>query len=483
MVDLQPKIETLIKLCSGQHFVVGSAQFTAAAQVLKSLQTHQIGVDERAKLLSVLCDCFDLTSEQLLSRVYGLPSGDLSHSFSRYQLSNYNPKEADEALDLLIPQSGYFRHYVDYTRNSESPLSYHFFSALVGVASTINRRVFLRWGLFNYYPATGVILIGPSGLRKTSASDVVVGVLQDLQLVDVYAEKITPEALIEALKGENATGLIYAPEMAVFINRKKYNEGLIELITRWMDCPDIWKSNTIMRSKAVLHNLGISSLLCSTPDWLIDNLPEGTFGGGFVARFLLNVQEASPRVVTRPEPLDPSERERIKLELAYLHTFKGEMALSPEAWRVHEIWYKGHKNTSIFPEHELLGSYFQRKQGHVLRMAMCLHLATHYDSDSPYEICVDCHNRAVDILTWNEQFLPNLFQQMFKTSVGVDQGEVLAAIKASGGAISHSALLRRLQHKFDSVRIKGICSSLREAGQIREENGLFGHMYVLEVKR
>lgn len=482
MTDLQPKLKVLIDLCQGHTYDTDSPQFKAACEVLRKVQPHQIGVDEKELLVKVMCECFGLSTEQLLASTYGFPITTSTQDFSRYHLSNYDAQKVENDLDELIPPSGYFRHYVDYTRNSESPLSYHFFSSLVGVASIINRRVFLRWGLFNYYPATGVILVGPSGLRKTSASDVIVNILQDLQLIDVYAEKITPEALIDALKGENATGLIYAPEMAVFINRKKYNEGLIELITRWMDCPDIWKSNTIMRGKGVLHNIGISSIMCSTPDWLMDNLPEGTFGGGFIARYVLNVQEVSPRIITKPEPADPSERERIKLELAYMHTFKGEMSLSAATWTAHETWYIAHKNSSAHPEHELLGTYFQRKQGHVLRMAMCLHLATHYDTDSPYEVCVDCHNRAVGILDWNEQFLPNLFQQLFKTSSGVDQGEVLKVIRSAGGAISHTQLLRKLQHKFDSGRIKNITGSLKEAGQLREENGMLGHMYVLEAK-
>lgn len=480
MPDLSPKVESLIALCREKKGVVSSPAFAAMCEFLKKTQPFQVGVDLRTTLIKEICQCFSLSQDELLQHAYGVSTnGD----FSRYHKGDYDAVQAEAELDALIPQHGYFRHYIDYTRNSEPPLAYHFWSAVVGVASTINRRVRLPWGLFNYYPATGAILIGASGVKKTSAADVIVEILRDLSLIEVYAEKITPEALIEALKGENATGLIYGAEMATFINRKKYNEGLIELITRWMDCPDTWKSATIMRSKVVLHNLGISSILCSTPDWLMDNLPEGTFGGGFMARFILCVQDASPRIVVKPEPPDPTERDRIRCELAYMHTFQGEMELPNDVFQEHAKWYRQHKQHSANPDHELLGTYYQRKQAHVLRLAMCLHLATHYNDDAPMQICMDCHDRAVRILDWNERFLPNLFQQLFKTTAGVEQGEVLRAITASGGAISHSALLRKLQHKFDSNRIKSLCSSLKEAGQLREENGMLGHMYVLEVQR
>lgn len=480
MGDIVEKLQTLITLCESKSYPTSSPEFKGTCQVLRNTKPHSAPIDIRDRLINSACKCFNITKEQLLQHTYGIEA--LNKEYSRFKFSGYDAQAAEDKLDALIPQHGYFRHYVDYTRNSEPPLAYHFFSSIVGVASTINRRVYLNWGPFNYYPATGCILIGPSGLKKTSAADVIVNILQDLQLIEVYAEKITPEAMIEALKGENATGLIYAPEMATFINRKKYNEGLIELITRWMDCPSIWKSNTIGRSKAVLHNLGISSIMCSTPDWLMDNLPAGTFGGGFMARFVLCVQETSPRIIVRPMPPDPSERERIKLELAYMHTFQGEMSLSKDTYKDHEDWYHMHKEKSEHPEHELLGTYYQRKQAHVLRMAMCLHLATHYDTDEPMILCADCHERAIGILDWNEQFLPNMFQQLFKTPAGIEQGELLKTLASCGGAVSHTVLLRKLQHKFDANRIKALVGSLKEAGQLREEDGIMGHMYVLEAK-
>ena len=481
MGDLSPKLQQLIQLCEGKKFPLSHPSFVAVCNVLRKTQSFHVGVDQRDRIVKAVCECFDISQEKLLSSTYGISHID-PETFSRYHRGNHNAEKAEAALDALIPSTGYFRHYIDYTRNSEPPLAYHFWCAVIGVAATINRRVYLPWGIFNYYPATGTILVGPSGVKKTSAADVIVGILRDLSLIEVYAEKITPEAMIEALKGENATGLIYAPEMATLINRKKYNEGFTELLTRWMDCPDKWVSSTIMRSKVTLYNLGISSIVVSTPDWLMDNLPEGTFGGGFIARFILCVQDDSARVVTKPQPPDPSEYHRIKMELAYMHQFQGEMSLPERVYARHDAWYHSHKEATHHPSHELLGTYYQRKQAHVLRLAMCLHLATHYDTDDPMGICLDCHDRAVAILDWNEQFLPNLFDQLFKTSTGLEQAEVLKAIVTSGGAISHTALLRKLQHRFDSGRIKTLTGSLKEAGQVREENGMLGHMYVLEVQ-
>lgn len=455
-----------------------SELFKGVTQFLRTLHAGSVPVDERDELKTIVCSTFNISPDELIEVVYGTAANG-SQTGATFRRSGYDPELVEKELDSLIPDSGFFRDYVEYTLHAEAPLPYHFFSSVVGVSAVCNRRVWMEMGYFNYYPATGVIILGPSGLRKTSSSDITVKMLQELAITPIYSEKLTPEALIDSMKGENATGLIYAPEMAVFLNKQKYNEGLVQLITRFMDCPDEWASGTIMRGKTPLRNIAISVLMCSTPDWFVTNVPEDTFGGGFVARNLLVVQESTARCEPIPKPGDPTLKERLMMQLAYFHVFQGEIVMSHKAHNAHNKWYREHTLMTQNPEHELLGTYYQRKQGHVLRLAMCLHIGTHYDRD-PYTLCEECFERAVKILNWNEKFLPNLFRQLFKSQTGQDQELVLRAIRSAGGSIQHSQLLRKLQYKFDATRVKSIISSLKEAGQLKEEAGVLGHVYILE---
>jgi hypothetical protein len=389
-----------------------------------------------------------------------------------------DPWRDERDLDRLLPKTGFFRRYVDYTQRSEAPLAYHFFSALVGVAATINRRVWLEMGYYKVFPAMGVIILGPSGIKKTSSANIVVDLVQSLQVTNIYSEKLTPEALIEAMRGENATGLIYAPEMAVFLSKQKYMEGIVPLITRFMDCPDYWESGTIMRGKSALRNVAISSLMCSTVDWFISNTPEDMFGGGFIARNILVLQEHSPRVEPIPRPGDPSQREKLVHELAHIHTMAGEMYMSKECERRYNDWYGEQKEKNTHPEHEILATYYQRKPGHIQRIAMCLHLAEHQD----LELCVSCFDRAVSILEWTEKFLPSMLRQMFKTQVGHDQEIILRTLRSVGGSIQHSKLVHKLQYRMNAAQIRGHISSLKEAGMVHEINGNLGHMYSLNME-
>src|SRR5580765_4021110 len=256
----------------GKKFPRSSQLFGGVVEFLRTLHAGSVSVDDRESLKTIVCQTFDITADELIEVVYGIqPNGQSSLNGNQtgvnFKRAGYDPALAEQELDDLIPKTGFFRDYVEYTSRAEAPLPYHFFSSVVGVAAVCNRRIWVEMGYFNFYPATGVIILGPSGLRKTSAADIIVKMLQELQITPIYSEKLTPEALIDSMKGENATGLIYAPEMAVFLNRQKYNEGLVQLITRFMDCPEEWASGTIMRGKTPLRNVAISVLMCSTPDW------------------------------------------------------------------------------------------------------------------------------------------------------------------------------------------------------------------------
>ena len=429
--------------------------------------------EDRTEIRSLICKTFSIDDVELSTLIDG-GRKDVVRT-----IRDRDPAEVEAELEKLIPPRGYFRRYIDYTSHSEAPLAYHFYCALVGVAATVNRRVWFDMGYYRLYPSLGVIIVGPSGVKKTSAANIIVDILTKLGTVKIYSEKLTPEALIEAMKGDNATGLIYAPEMAVFLSRQRYMEGIVPLITRFMDCPDRWESGTIMRGNHVLKNVAINSLMCTTADWFISNTPEDTFGGGFIARNIMVVQYSSPREEPIPTPGDLTEAEKLAYELAYVHSMAGQITLSRPALSLYRDWYHDLKTVQLPPEHELLSTYYQRKPDHAKRIAICLHLAHHAD----LEICDDCFHRAVQILEWTESFLPDMLRDMFITSAGKDTQAVLHAIKAAGGVIPHSRLIHKLQYRMDAQRVRSCIGSLKEAGVVRELVNNVSHTYeVIDVE-
>ncbi|KKL16209.1 hypothetical protein LCGC14_2497870, partial [marine sediment metagenome] len=60
--------------------------------------------------------------------------------------------------------------YIEYSQETESPLSYHVWTGISLLAAALQRRVYIRWGYEILYPNMYIVLVGPSGkCRKGSA--------------------------------------------------------------------------------------------------------------------------------------------------------------------------------------------------------------------------------------------------------------------------------------------------------------------------
>lgn len=472
-------------LLEGKHDLQRGQLFDAVVDWLKL--PIDLPQDLKTDVKSLVCNAFNVSEVDLRAIVIHEASTNGSGHVSTIhepaalerrveKIDNTAKALKDEKeLNLLIPRSGYFRDYCDFTINSEAPLVYHLYCALAGLVATINRRVWIDMGAFRLYPPLGILILGPSGIKKTSAADIIVNILNEMQLTPVYAEKLTPEALTDAMKGGNATGLVYSPEMIVLLSKQRYMESIIPLLTRFMDSPDIFKSETIMRGKDAIKNVAITCLMCSTLDWFIKNTPETIFGGGFIARNIMVLQEAGSRIIALPEPTDIRLRTGVVTELAAMHAFEGQVTLSPQTNRTHIDWYENDKRTRTV-EHDILETYYQRKPSHLLRFAMCLHLA----HCRTLVVCEDCWHTARRLLGWTERFLPSLASRMFKSAWGEDQDLVLRKIKGRGGSIEHSELVRRMQYRMGATQLRSIISSLKDAGTIKEVKSAISHAYVVK---
>lgn len=383
-------------------------------------------------------------------------------------------RQREEKLLRILPEKGFFHDYAQFTLESEAPLSYHLYCAVAGVAATVNRRVYMDMGNHKLFPPFGVFLLGSSGIKKTSAGDILISLLRESGLTPIYAEKLTPEALIDGMRGGNATGVVYAPEMTVLISKQKYMESIIPLLTRFMDSPDIWNSGTIMRGKAELRDVGITCLMCTTIDWFMKNTPETLFGGGFIARNIMVMEEYSPRI----KPLPPAEnhqlRRKLLIDLARMYALEGQAHLSSEAREAHIDWYHDNKMQAA-PQTELFETYYSRKPSHLLRIALCLHVGTHFD----IEVCEECWLRALRILEFTEEKFQLLGGKMFKSPFGEDQDLILRILEQAGGEITHTQLLRRISYKMGTRSLSVIMANLREMRLVEEFNTAVAHYYKL----
>jgi len=103
--------------------------FEGVTGFLKTLHSGSVPVDEREALKTLVCETFSLTTDELIEVVYGIGQNGNGNSSlngnqvgANYKRSNYDPELAERELDALIPETGFFRDYVDYTSRAEAPL-------------------------------------------------------------------------------------------------------------------------------------------------------------------------------------------------------------------------------------------------------------------------------------------------------------------------------------------------------------------------
>lgn len=381
-----------------------------------------------------------------------------SFSVTAEQVSKeIDAKTALVDFEDLVPRRGWLKTYVDYTRLSEPPTVFHFFVGATILGASLRRNLHYSKGTGNIYPNLCVVLVGPSGgVKKTTACEFGVGLYRSLGGI-VLADKITPEALVDAFQDQlETTGLIYAGELKQFLGSQKYMEGMIPLLTRLFDCPDVWSSRTIARKELTLRSVGLSMLAASTMDWL-RALPADTFGGGFMSRLLLVVQETTTRVF--PRPPQPPEHLRVALmnRLVELSHVRGKFNMTPNAQDWFDAWYR-RRDDKVIDDKQFAG-YYNRKPDHLIRMAMILSIA----EDDGHVIEIAHLEHSLKILNWTEQWLPAAFEQLNINALGEEHLRLLRQIRAAGGKIDYSTWLRKNSARMNGFQFKQHIQTMQEA--------------------
>lgn len=381
------------------------------------------------------------------------------------------PTDKRVEFDPYVPKSGWIHDYVEWTRQTEPPSVFHFFVAAVTIGAALGRNVFFDKGAYQVYPNLCVVIVAPTGrCRKTSACNLGTSLLLKVGAT-ILADKTTPEALVDAMKTtQNATGLIYAPELAVFLGKQKYQEGMVPLLTALFDCPKEWTAKTIGRGDTTLTNIALSALMCSTIDWIQTSISKDAFGGGFMSRFLFVVQESTSRSFPLPPPLDPEVRKSLIQRLVKIKATKGQFVFSPAADAWYRAWYKSRAGSH--GEKQYAG-YYERKPDHIIRIAMIMKMAEMTD----FVIDVPDLTAAERILHWIEIWLPSTFEEMTSSASGEDQQRILKQLRGNGGVMEHTKLLRKNSARMNSYQFKGALATLREAKLV--EWDAVGKLYYL----
>jgi hypothetical protein len=317
-------------------------------------------------------------------------------------------KETVDPIKPYLPTEGWLGDYLRFTDGMEACNRFNFFAACCVLGAAVNNRVWIQRGdedlLPKLFPNLWVILLAPPGRgHKTSVINMAVNCLvAACDDVRILADKLTPEYLVKALSSpssktdiirigpRDATGLIKAPELSVFFGKQQYNMGLVSLITDLYDYREKWVGGTIGRGGETLHNVCISVLGGSTPEWLQQMLPQDAFTGGFMSRFV--IVEMPPtyfKKVTFPKRSAESVWQNLVLDLTKVSRVTGQMVWGVGSQEAYEKVYEG---TLPMGESQI-DAYREREAEQILKVALLLAISV-----GRIEILGEDITRAKDIV-------------------------------------------------------------------------------------
>lgn len=369
----------------------------------------------------------------------------------------------------------FLKDFVELNKGTEIPELFALWCGLSAISSVLGRRVWIDMGTYTIYPNTFVVLVAGSGrCRKSTAIGVAEKLIRNVEpRPNIIAQKITPEALIDALhQVDNSTtdvvrevseGFVVVDELATFLNKKSYEAGLAALLIPLYDCKDNFEYHTKGQGRSMLNHCCLGLLGASTIDWLRHAVPEEAVGGGLTSRIIfVFVESPMPPVAITTFSQEKKEiQERLIRSLAKVASYQGQMSMSPEAWKYYEDRYNIFWNSSDFFNNHLLTGYASRRFVHLIKVGMLFAVST----NSPQ--IEERHLIGADsILTASEQHMPRLLELVTSS----DRGAMLNVVREKifkAGKISRSDLLRMLSSKLDSRELTEITDTLIHSNQIQ----------------
>ncbi len=348
--------------------------------------------------------------------------------------------------------SHWLKAYVDHTRISEAPDSFHFWTGVATIAGALRRRVWIDELTHQWVPNFYIVLVGPPGIvTKSTTIGLGTRILRKIKGINFGPEATTWQKLTEALqhaaetisyvdlrdkqtkKKEMACITCEVSELGTFF-RFDDDAFMSVLIDLWDGKEKPWSYSTIGRGETIIPNPWLNIIGATTPAWLRQNFPEHMIGGGLTSRTIFVFAEQKRRLIAYPSqetlPNDYWENERkLTEDLLQMATLVGEYTLTPEAREWGQKWYADHwSNVPLHMASERYGGYRARKQGHMHKLAMILAAAQR----SELKIHKEDLEMAEKLLATVEPDMIRVFESIGVVDEVKNVSELLAFVKTYG---------------------------------------------------
>jgi len=319
---------------------------------------------------------------------------------------------------------------------SEAPESFVAWTGLFVLSSVLRRKIYIPKSILGRWsadPNMYIFFIGDAGkVRKSTTMGGAQELLEEISDLTPAPEIITKEDLLRKLaQAEDASMYIFSPEFSEFV--AKSGPTMYSFLTNIYDGKKHLSSSTISRGTDFASKPCVNLLAATTPVWISENMTEAIIGGGFASRVVFIFEEETRqdqmfyrKILAALGPKLASMKEDLIHDLKIINELNGEVDISEEAEEKFEAWYRKHKKDGR--SKAKLSGYYERRPAHILKVAMCCHVA--YAND--LVLNWPDFEMAIDIVTGIEKKLPRVFAAIGKNPYTVDTMQIVEYIYEKG---------------------------------------------------
>lgn len=373
-------------------------------------------------------------------------------------------------------KDGIIPNICKYCSETEIPSLYALWVGISTISAILGRRCCIEFGYEAVYPNTFIILVAESGTcRKSSAIRVAKRFLKEVKpSVNLLSQKMTPEALIDALAGNKAEedkiimtaeGIAVADELTTLVDRNAVKSGLTNLMTNLYDCDD-FEYRTRGRGVESIRNPCLSILGGTTVYWIKEALSVSAITGGFTARIIFVYLSSRDKDVCWPKlSIENLKRaDNIAHDLDCVAKIRGPFKLNNEAMKLFEDQYKEFNKNNELIHNALTSGYASKRHVNLLKVAMTISASRTDDR----EIDKGDMIVAIQALQSAEVSLPRVMRAISMTEVG-DLCEFVINIVKQKKVITRSELLKATRHKVTAAQLGDVMQGVCEQGIIVQD--------------
>jgi len=369
--------------------------------------------------------------------------------------------------------------YLDYVDETEPSMLYKKWVAISTIAACLQRKVFINWGLLQFYPNLFVVLVGPSGAQKGTAMSPAKNLLEMLG-IPLVADSITKEKLVIFLDeaGKNpredpktrepivhSSLTAFATELTVFV--RKDDLDFMSYLNKWYDCENSFRYETKNKGSNIIPYVWFNLLGATTPGLVQDIFARNAVALGLSSRIIYIYSEKKEKTISIPT-LSDEARELYKALLSDLSSMLGlygVFKITEDFVEVYSSWVVYQDSTPPFSD-LIFEGYCNRRRQHVLKLCMILNVSRGGDMlINAYDF-----NRALSILEEAEQVMPLVFRNVGKFAKADVLQRMIGMIELRG-SISKSEVIRAFKNDLTMTEIDQMLQTLREAKICNREIG------------